>query len=1198
MAVLMTGHAQTPGASQEVVVYKNSSVTERPKAWAGVIDQAKAIRQRLVSGRFGGLQGYGISAKVSAKSLDRELIGDQHGFVLKDERDWSHDGWRKTNSTYLWQQTAGKRAGSVVIDLAIPADLKLREVDEVWLDIEQISGLSVCNSQLAIKGELTPYGQGKQPIAANATTASLGNLQELHRFDTAEEEWQPKSYAYLAARELGFPSDTIWRYSQDQEFAVLQRRFDVSLQGAEFLDLLSSTSIERVNLLVSLDGAKPVLLEYFGLPQSLPDGRQGVRLGLRSQLEQRFTSALEDIAANPASHTLQLKEVVVFLPGEASSLVQAKVLRQLTLAGETLEPRVNGPTPFRLPTQRLALAEGRERHRVDARGLHAKGIFKLGSVRLLLHPSAADAACAVGLNGIRAVSLFKGKVPAFLADLDDWARAHGGPFLSELAAYGKFEAPGVLAVLPFSVLATQEQNVQANEGAFQKIPGTQRFPFDPVTTITSAFRVRSAIGKEIISGKNNSLTGQGAAIRLNTAGGGTNKIRRDDELLVIEGAASEITLDWSLGMALPTGSRFYLDVPEGVSNIGKIVLQLNDKQGRVTQQLVKANHAVPLDVSGQLVRSARLIMSPRTRPYSIKLKEAVLFAPQLIGYASAFDNQALPYRQIAKPDVTIVSGNVVSPQPGSAVVMHRGESSRFRTEFHPKLDWFQGLMLNYRMSLMEANNNCRIKLHLEWERGVTERQLCLEQLSGDIDVPVALLTDPTQSLGGLKAVVWELPSPSSSISGSFSTTTLDFHFDGVTLQTAASLQNHATLLTIGGEPVRPFLPSQGGDEPVRYRQSMYLPLSNKWLSGLLHGMADSVKVVDSDLFVLDSIVATPVSEMAWGRWQELTAPVPPASSSPRWPSWLLCSSLLLLAWTSARKAWWSPNKAWLFVKDGVLLLSRLAHQSLNIIGGAFWHRLRWFNIALGIVVVFPGLWLAGRLADDYSGWMVLFSVAVFGWASLRHHSIDADHPVLDSYAHWSLADQLLAGAVLGNALWALGYFQATQIVRWSGLPLLALGYLMLPRFYLLGRSLTDRWPGFGPWLGWSSVMLVLYVLGLILPVRAGENYFFTFGGMAAVLSLRAALLVLEPSLRQLAPAIAEPVYRGVGSLYFSGALIGLAATAFFLSLKLEPVAEQIAVIVYYCLALGTVKEIIALRQTRAVESTARVEVDKLAVPIL
>jgi hypothetical protein len=124
----------------------------------------------------------------------------------------------------------------------------------------------------------------------------------------------------------------------------------------------------------------------------------------------------------------------------------------------------------------------------------------------------------------------------------------------------------------------------------------------------------------------------------------------------------------------------------------------------------------------------------------------------------------------------------------------------------------------------------------------------------------------------------------------------------------------------------------------------------------------------------------------------------------------------------------------------------------------------------------------------------------------------------------------------------------------------------------------SRLPGLARLVGWSLMTLALYGAGLFQKVQKGENYFFTFGGMAALLALRAIFLLLEPWLRRAYPKLAASIFDGAGSLYFAAAIVGLVLTALLLTATLEPFAEQMAVVVYYCLVVGTVLEVVALRR--------------------
>jgi hypothetical protein len=140
----------------------------------------------------------------------------------------------------------------------------------------------------------------------------------------------------------------------------------------------------------------------------------------------------------------------------------------------------------------------------------------------------------------------------------------------------------------------------------------------------------------------------------------------------------------------------------------------------------------------------------------------------------------------------------------------------------------------------------------------------------------------------------------------------------------------------------------------------------------------------------------------------------------------------------------------------------------------------------------------------------------------------------------------------------------------------------------LGRRLWFMLPWTAAWearleglarlIGWSIVTMVLYGAGLFQRAQKGENYFFTFGGMAALMTLRAIILLLKPWLRRAHPKLAKSIFDGPGSLYFAAAIVGLVLTALLITAMLEPFAEQMAVVVYYCLVVGTALELMALRR--------------------
>ena len=113
---------------------------------------------------------------------------------------------------------------------------------------------------------------------------------------------------------------------------------------------------------------------------------------------------------------------------------------------------------------------------------------------------------------------------------------------------------------------------------------------------------------------------------------------------------------------------------------------------------------------------------------------------------------------------------------------------------------------------------------------------------------------------------------------------------------------------------------------------------------------------------------------------------------------------------------------------------------------------------------------------------------------------------------------------------------------------------------------------------WSLLAIMLYGLGLMRRVGSGENYCFTFGGIAVVLAWRSFTRIVCPWLKRQWPAVADKVYGGSGTHYIVGFMFTLIGAAVFLILKLEPIAEQLAVVGYYMLVAGVVLEAWALRR--------------------
>jgi hypothetical protein len=379
------------------------------------------------------------------------------------------------------------------------------------------------------------------------------------------------------------------------------------------------------------------------------------------------------------------------------------------------------------------------------------------------------------------------------------------------------------------------------------------------------------------------------------------------------------------------------------------------------------------------------------------------------------------------------------------------------------------------------------------------------------------------------------------------------------------------LIRAGKEEVYADMPKLGNALPDSNAKRFWLPLGNAALENIA-GMKGDILPVNHPLFKLSKVVAEPKQPLDTARWLTLLD-LPAPNSPPRWPILLLWGSVMALFWAAWEKGWWSiSGLGRIFLGIGKVLFG-LARIALQMQMHLLWLLLPWLNLIVGVLVLGPGLWLAGRLGASIQGGMVLSGLLLV---------------ILGVYSHWRGATYRFlhekAGFVLalsaGCAIWSLGHFGLKRNAAFGFLPLMGATYALLPLLY---QRLLLWWQHKRhPFLlaAWSALTLMLYGIGLILKMGNGENYFFTFGGIAVMMATRELFLVAEPRFRKSLPNIANPVYGGAGSLYFSGALVLLVGTATLLSLKLESIAEQLAVVVYYCLVVGTVLEIVALRRNQ------------------
>jgi hypothetical protein len=1161
---------------QELILFdvaKNQTPDSNKKS--GQLFLREGLR-RLQSADAGGLEKFSAKAQLAWVTQQQSVVASARNFIWPTDFAQVAQGWAGQGSQYVWRGQLGRQTPlNLTLTAAIAQQpFQLDDYDELWIDYTPIPGVKQCLMQL--QGLLQPYDKKIPPKTVVWNTARNADLKVLEMVDASHAAFKAKDYSYLLGRVLGLEPDEDWRFLQNQKNTVVQRRTHLKLDNAHALVIAfaAGAGVERVNLLVSRkDGyGGGELLEFSGLSPdaTLPDGRPGVWLDLRDALAQRFSREWEENSKETGTNSFYLQEVFLFFPGDAQAVAASKPVRRLTILGAEEK---GGLEFLTLTSQVVGINASQQRLAVNIRKLDTMGHVDLTQASLRLYSPENAASCAVRINDIRAVNTYNSQVPAFAGNLEGWARSRGGPFVQMLPEQGQVEQPGIVNFLPLSTFSPLENAKFKVQKYFPN--GSQKIALEIEPIETNApipyFRVLTEAGKDVALENRRISINNGATL---TFRGMEPTISRDGDSLVLKGNSDSLEITWPMATRLFENTSFYFGVTEGAEQMADMSLTAEFADGHHILRRVEPNKPFRIDSGGAQLTKLRLSFALRQKPFRITLRELALFSPKIATYGEA-RMLALPLAMNVKPKPTLTEGTqrLMESGPGYATGLLGNEPVRFLTLLDKQLDWVQGFNLGFRFPPRAADEGkCPLTMRLNWTDGQTLRQFCPANMEGSIFLPLANLLgaeNQGRNLGALKSIEWMVAASGSRVGGGQEVFSLNFSVEGWAMVSAMDQVRLSPLIQAGREEVYANMPKLENDLSDSYSKRFWLPLGTAALDNIA-AMKGEILPAKHPLFTLNKIVAEPKQPIDLARWVTLLDP-PALNASPRWPKLLLWVIVIALVWAAWKKGWWSTGGLGRFFLGMGKVLFGLARITIQWLMRLLWRLLPWLNLMVGVLALGPGMWLAGRLGASIQGGVVLSGLILV---------------LLGVYSHWrggtSRIWHEMGWFVLtlsaGCAVWSLGNFGLQYDAAWGLLPLMGTIYALLPLLYQrLLLWCQDKRPTLLLAV-WAALTLVLYGIGLILKIGSGENYFFTFGGMAVLMVVRELFLVVEPRLRRAFPNIANPVYGGAGSLYFSAALVLLVGTAFMLTLKLEPIAEQLAVVVYYCLVVGTVLEILALRR--------------------
>jgi hypothetical protein len=1129
--------------------------------------------KKLQTGAYGKWEDFTAKARLVFKTDNRLLVDQSKNFALDSPISKFPKEWKKNKQLFSWRKN-GRNRLPLNMPLTLAKEnltLQLSNYDELWLDFSALPGVPLCTPELELG--FKPYDQkdGKlQTLVARTdagsklTGLSDSSLKDHFSIDATKANWKKKDFNYRAKRVLGLSPEKNWFYTQDPDYAVLQHRLHASLDNVEALDILLAPGVraEAINLFVSDNDnfRRGKMIGFAELANKAhPSGDpSAVRLNLRDALGNTSQSD---------KHKIFLQEIIIFIGGDASALVNSKPVRKISfLINDNKQSE-------KLKSKIVDINKLNQRLVVDVRKVSQQGEVDLNKTMLQLQPSLEVLSCAIRIEQLQAVRAHNREVPAFALRLEDWSRRWGGPFKVTDPRPNHVENPGIIAYLPFN----QIQSVS---------PKNQTFPNRLITSINNGNKVDF----NLLNFPN------GTTI---SADGGLIRASLEDDLLALEGRAQgreinlpmetlinekSLEINWPLEALINENSWFYFSLTDGSNFVEDIEVSLFLADGSSIKRRIIPNQPIHLVATKVEVKNVKVRIRPAVVPYVLKLREMAFFEPQVATYNQAFVTPLpVPYTLAPKPELQSAKGLLLQAKPGQVAGLVSDwppeNPLRFSTVLDPALYLIGGIRLKYNLPpSYNLDKRCPLMLQFNWASRKTKRQVCFDQANGVTFIPITSFPESNerqQSFGNLQSIDWTFRPVNGTEKELMASFDFSFSIEGWTMLSFADQLRLSPLFVSGQTPIFADVNSIMEFPKDPNVQKKWLSLEENSLSAI-NEAAGHIQAVKNELFTIDQVAIEPKQQMIWKHWWELIerpTQSPPTNGS----KFLFPVILILLAWLTRKKTPFIITTFWTLGTGSVKTVSRFLLWILDTTQRVVWRWLPQINLMIGLIALGPGIWIAGLLGWSFAGIMVLILVGLVTWGAFCHWQ---EHSVPNSSGDFSSlrTNFSLLTLSFGCAIWSLGQYKLSYQTLLGLLPVLGIIYVFLPKLYRRATGFILQHTHYLRPLGWFISGMALYGLGFLAEfvLGSGKTIFFALGGLSMVAAIRSGLLILEPEFRRLFPVIFTYVYERPGSLFFSGALLMLIPTTITLSINLNQIGEQLAIIVYYFLVIGLIFEINAL----------------------
>jgi hypothetical protein len=935
----------------------------------------------------------------------------------------------------------------------------------------------------------------------------------------------------------------------------------------------------------------------------LADGKFAILLDLDNLLEDQLLESMDDEGGIIMPI---LNHISITLTGSSSEIIGNSELRGIALLG--IDPSIanlnhskfvlkNHSYPIDFKTEKVGINKGRKI--IDLlKVTEAGNNMIMNDAMLFIYPLNIDEACQIEITSISLVDTYKSNRLSYLSLIEKWKKKYNGYFSDGLLSIDFLEGLKFLAYSSPSAFYNAKEDYEKTTN----IP-VSRTGDVLVSKITTTSNSIARANVEISNYKRDSsenkwlsvddiqLTSSGKIISVNPYDG-TEKLERslwkmyenfeDDQYLSkgvqIEGDGGDISLFWPTKAKLDKQSMFYFSIPKGEENIHSIQLKINGKNGEKWRRSIKANEPVLLTNKPIEIDSVEIKLYFNESVFDFVLDELAIVSPVEL-------NMSRGSEEVLMFEIPWKDGQILESGLSSKGVEALNLLTNNKTYWTKEIDsgwveaivpnpstWTERIGISYQVpSEWLGFNGCILEGDFIFANQTLHRSFCLSQASGEVSFSAAELGFLGQEK--LDKIVWHLQKPKGE-SGYVKLGTW------VNMRGMSSIYNqiqHTPLLYLGNQPY--YLSNDNLQEIFSQNRwnwnGFWSSLPQSFLNKYLE-YPEKLKINKNPwLEVEERIAVSPKKDMDFDKWTSFSKPIE-LEKAFNW-LWFKLIGFVLFAWLVIVIC-----KGWrLKIQSAVnSIISSVLWRLPQILVKQFWkigpYLSRWINVLIGIVLVPLFANLSALINVTSQSYILLASSMLLG---------------VNVYRHWrqfGLLEKRSDDAIFLNLVWGLFFViilltfylagrQNIQI-QWYiiAAPLLSAYYGVLPQIVskLLKISIELL-----KTILWLHVLLILYFVSFALSTTLSTTL-STLGGIAAVMAWRGLVGYFKPSVESWWPDIAVKIYRGSGTHYFIGFIVILIGVAFMLMLGLEPIAEQLAIIGYYMLAVGVVIEMYTLRRDK------------------